>query len=139
MSDEVFEAAKIRLADKPPVACASCGGQYTDRTHVDFGAAWDGPMLSAGDDTAGVIGVSVDDLVICDECLTAGARLLGLVDPDKVKGELEALAAQHEQVTERLAGAMAYINRLEAASQEREKLEALIKPKPRAKRGAGSQ
>jgi hypothetical protein len=126
------DAAKIRLADKPPVACASCHGQYVDRRHVDFGAAYDGPMLP-NEEVAGGNMVSVDDLIVCEDCLKTAAAVIGLSDPADVQGELDQMVAQHEQVTERLAGAMAYINRLESANRERDTLEDALRPKRRAK------
>jgi len=60
--------------------CAACYGQYTDRRYVDFEAAYDGPVLD------GAIKVAIDDLVICEHCLQAAAKMIGLVKaPDLVK------------------------------------------------------
>jgi hypothetical protein len=119
---------KIHLTDKPPVACASCGGQYTDRRHVDFGAAYDGPTFPAEDVAGGTV-VTVDDLIVCEQCVRDAGRVLGLVDPDAQTRQLEQQASQLQTLSERLAGALAYVNRLEAAAKERESLEEILKPK----------
>jgi hypothetical protein len=63
---------KIRLTGTP-VACASCYGQYTDRRHVDFGSSTDGAVLAGPSNIAGGKGQSIDEVIICDECLTAAA------------------------------------------------------------------
>lgn len=132
---ELQPLAKIRLAERPPVACSSCNGQYTDRRHVDFGAAYDGPVLPSGAETRGVVGIAVDDLIVCDECLTAAARLIGMEDATQSREAMDALTARAEEMSERLAGAIAYINRLEQANAQRDELAAVLKPKPRKPRG----
>jgi hypothetical protein len=139
VSDHVFEAHKIRLSEVAPVACASCSGQYPDRRHVDFGSAFEGPMMPASTEVAGGKPVSVDDVVICDECLGFAAGLLGLVDPEEVRSANEKLVASNEELTERLAGALAYINKLETSQEARRTLEETLNPKPRRPRGAGGK
>jgi hypothetical protein len=127
MSEQTFEATKIRLASPPPSYCSSCYGQYTERRHVDFGAAYDGPVLEG---VEGGVPASIDDLVICEECLAAAAKVIGYDDAAKLNEQIAAQADQLGELTERLAGAMAYANKLEAALQS--------KPEP-AKRGARKQ
>jgi hypothetical protein len=34
----------------PPTMCSACFGQYPDRNHVDFEAAWDGPVINSNGD-----------------------------------------------------------------------------------------
>ena len=133
---ELEPLQKIRLAETPPVACASCFGQYTDRRHVDFGAAYEGPVLPSGEETKGVVGVVVDDLIVCEECLRAAAALIGMEDATESRANSDALAARVEEMGERLAGAIAYINKMETANAQREELAAALKPKSRAKRTA---
>jgi hypothetical protein len=115
------DAAKIRLADTPPAACSSCFGQYPDRRHVDFGASWDGPFLTG--QVTGATTVSIDDLVICDGCLTIAARELGLVEPGEMKQALMDAAAAQETLAERLYGALRYIQTLEQTVNARDDLE----------------
>lgn len=112
MSNEVFEATKIRLAERPPTHCASCYGQYVDRRYVDFGASYDGPVL---ENVAGGVPASIDDLIVCEECLAAAARQIGYDDVTAKDEQIEQQAAQLQDLTERLAGALAYANKLEAA------------------------
>jgi hypothetical protein len=70
--------------------CAACYGQYGDRRYVDFEAAYDGPVLE------GAIKVAIDDLVICENCLTAAAKMIGLVKaPDLVKALDDERAKSH--------------------------------------------
>jgi hypothetical protein len=114
------DAAKIRLSG-PPAACASCFGQYPDRRHVDFGAAYDGPFLR-GEVTGGPT-VSIDDLIICEDCLRIAAHELGLVEPGEMKQALMEAAATQETLAERLHGALRYIQSLEAAANSRDDLE----------------
>jgi hypothetical protein len=117
----VPDASKIRLTDTPPAACSSCFGQYPDRRHVDFGASWDGPFLT-GQVTGGQA-VSIDDLVICDDCLGIAARELGLVEPGEMKQTLMDAAAAQETLAERLYGALRYIQTLEQTVNARDDLE----------------
>lgn len=62
----------MHIAHQTPVACSSCGGQYPDLQHVDFDAAWDGPVLS--DDRGNHY--PVDDLIVCEQCVRAAVALL---------------------------------------------------------------
>jgi hypothetical protein len=82
---------KIRLTERPPVACASCYGQYTDRRHVDFGSSTDGAVLAGPSNIAGDKGQSIDEVIICDECLTAAAGLIGLEDSAPLHAEVDEL------------------------------------------------
>lgn len=125
---------KIRLAPVPPVACSSCGGQYTDRRHVDFGAAWDGPMISAGDESRGVIGHAVDDLIVCEDCLRDAAKLLGWQDITALQTAFDDLRRHQDQVGVRLASALEHVESLERAARSRDRLEEVLRP-PR--RGPG--
>jgi hypothetical protein len=114
---------KIRLAEVAPPACASCSGQYVERRHVDFGAAFDGPTFPAPESIAGGKVMTVDDLVVCEECIKAAARLLesAISDLNEINGEL----------SEKLAGAMAYVQQLEAEREGRQRLVDVLRPKAR--------
>lgn len=62
-----------------PTACAACGGQYPDRKHVDFGAAWDGPVLNQAEVISeGVTPMQIDDLKVCETCVREAAEVLAL-------------------------------------------------------------
>src|SRR4051812_34743692 len=97
--------AKIHVAPTPPVACSSCGGQYPDRTHVDFGSAGDYGMAHA-EGVAGGKMVSIDDLVVCEECLTAAALCLGLEDGTELRARLQSLNDRLTDTGQRLGKAL---------------------------------
>ena len=56
-----------------PPFCAACYGQKPEMRHVDFEAAYDGPVVNPEDD----IKMAVDDLILCEECLRSAAQRLG--------------------------------------------------------------
>src|SRR4051794_41947721 len=78
MSGTFAPAAKIRLAETAPAACASCRRRDPDARHVDFGAAGDYGMAPAPHNIARAKLVSIDDLIVCEHCLTDAASVLGL-------------------------------------------------------------
>jgi hypothetical protein len=131
-------AAKIHLTDRPPVACASCNGQYPDRRHVDFSAGYEGMTLppEAQAHIAGAKHVHVDDLIICEECLTSAAAALGLGDTSIAEGERDDAVEAAVEMSERLRGAVAYIKTLENAASQRETLEEALKPKRATRRAS---
>jgi hypothetical protein len=92
-----------------------CFGQYPDRRHVDFNAYWDGPVFARDDgDVAGGAPISVDDLVICEECVRAAATVLELTDEDTRRHVLQ-MEREVEELRERLARRDDYIAKLEDA------------------------
>lgn len=91
----------MKLADKFQY-CASCHGQYVERQHVDFGSFFDGPTINVeGRDAP----VPIDDLIICDRCLTNAGKLIGLYPAEELKKENEelgkAVEAKEREVTDR--------------------------------------
>jgi len=112
MSSDTFDASKIKLTGAAPSACSSCYGQYPERLHIDFGAAFDGPVLFGKD---GATLGQVDELIICDECLRAGADLLGLRSQGDLEAQVATLDAHAMTLAEKLAGAMVYIRKIEDA------------------------
>jgi hypothetical protein len=86
----------LRLSEIPPALCSACSLQRPDLRHVDFDAAWDGPTVEGGLATGdGVVRgplVSIDELVICEECLRAAGRLIDLEPVEG--GRVEALEQQ---------------------------------------------
>lgn len=69
-----------RLAPKPPY-CASCFQQKSVR-HVDFEAAYDGPVIP------GSPHVAIDDLILCEDCL---AEAFAILDPENLKATIREL------------------------------------------------
>lgn len=109
-----------KLAEIPPVACAGCGGQYTDRRHVDFESAWDGPTFEEfvhtgdGGKVRNLV-VAIDDLFLCEECMAEGAKLLGFVKADEQAQRLIEAEEQLTNLRERIAEREDYIVTLERA------------------------
>jgi hypothetical protein len=133
MSETLQAATKIREAETP-VGCASCGGQYPDRRHIDFSAAYDGAVLNQKEVLeSGVTPVQIDDLILCDECVRAAAALLGLVDPDDLGRVNASVMEANEELGERLTGALLLIDNLEKAAKLKETLAEQIKPKRQTK------
>ena len=71
-----------RIAYSNPPVCLACGGAKPHVRHVDFQAAYDGPTFRE----EGAV-VTVDDLMICEDCVREAAELLA-VDPQPMR-ELE--------------------------------------------------
>ena len=71
-----------RLADRKPTYCASCFQQENVR-HVDFEAAYDGPVLDGESHK-----VAIDDLILCENCLSEAFTLL---DPQGLKETISEL------------------------------------------------
>lgn len=122
----VAAVGKVRLTETPPVRCSSCFGQYPDRRHVDFGAAWDGPTVAPDPGVVGGKAQAIDDLIICDECVTVAAGLLGLEDPGDTRRHVAEVEAQADELRERLHGAMDLVAKLEEAAAARATLEARL-------------
>lgn len=98
----------MKITDTPAY-CASCYAQKPEQRHVDLDAAYDGPVLE------GSVRVAIDDLILCEECLTQAAGLIGLVNPGDQAAELERFRAQVAEQDERLLRQKTYVDRLEEA------------------------
>lgn len=96
-----------KIAESAPPACAVCHGQYPDRRHVDFEVAYDGPVLD------GAARVMIDDLIMCEDCLRIGARLVGLIDAPGLRGKLDGRQQEIERLEAALLERDAYVTQLE--------------------------
>lgn len=83
-----MEPARVRLAEPAPPYCSGCFGAKPNMRHVDMGAAWDGPMLEPLKGAVGVIGHSIDDLVLCEDCIKAAAELVDLGNVEELREDL---------------------------------------------------
>jgi hypothetical protein len=77
----------MKLAERVTY-CAACHGQYLERDHVDFEAYYDGPVIEGTDH--GYV-MTVDDLIICDKCLSDAGKLVGLFPAEELKKENKEL------------------------------------------------
>lgn len=104
----------MKIANPNPTHCASCFSQKLGMRHVDFESYYDGPVL----DAANGMKQTIDDLIICEECLRTAAKFVGMVDADedvqeeleklrKEVGQLRALRARQAQKIARIEKALA--------------------------------
>lgn len=70
LANEVREAAM-------PMYCAACFNQQPQLQHIDFDASID---RGYGNDEA--TRVAMDDLILCENCVREGARLLDMTERD---------------------------------------------------------
>jgi hypothetical protein len=108
----------------------SCGGQYPDRRHVDFGSAGDYGMVPSQNVAGGKM-VSVDDLVVCDECLTAAAAVLGLGDTTEAEQRIDRLNERLTDTGQRLGKAL---DALEKTKQAVHAIEQVKRPPGRPRK-----
>lgn len=110
----------VSLLETPPVRCSGCWGQYPERRHVDFESHWEGPTFREGvmgedGEVSNTINVSIDDLILCEDCLRVAAKLIGLVDPDEVAEYAEQLEKRADELLERNRGLEEHNKQLKAA------------------------
>lgn len=94
--------ARIHLETPSPPCCAACYQAVPEKRHVDFGASTDGPVTNVlSPDRVGVVGHVIDEIIICETCITEAAKLLGLGDAVELLAQVEQLEATidtlHEQ------------------------------------------
>ena len=108
-----------RIAPVPPSHCSACFAQYPDRRHVDMESSWDGPVIEGGvvgedgivQDT---IKVSIDELILCENCVRDAAALIGMEPVDmkerdrllEVNGELARKVMELEKHNASLQAAL---------------------------------
>jgi hypothetical protein len=108
-------ADRIQLAQPAPPHCSGCFQAKPTQRHVDFGASYDGPMLPAIDGAAGVIGHSIDELILCEDCINQAAGLLGLVRAEAVVAERDQLEEGNRALRMENAGLRDYTDSLARA------------------------
>lgn len=123
----------MKLAETPPAACSGCFQAKPEMRHVDFDVAWDGPTVSDGvmgqdGEVLHTLHASIDDLVLCEDCLRDAGRLVGLTNPEQLAAELEQLQASNQVLVEKYRGLEEYAARMEAAVAAKP---AAPEPKPR--------
>lgn len=130
-------ADRIRLAEPAPPHCSGCFQQKPQQPHVDFGAAYDGPTVPALENTVGVVGHTIDDLILCEDCLRTAAGLIGLCDPGAVVAERDQLEASLGELHLRIRGLEDYNAKLQQAvaakpDADREAMREAPRRKPKA-------
>lgn len=99
----------MRVADTAPAYCSGCFQSKPAERHIDFDVAWDGPTITEA------VTVAIDDLILCEDCLKAAAKLIGMADPAADQAELEQLRASNQHLVEKVRGLEDYAGRMEAA------------------------
>jgi hypothetical protein len=105
-------ASDIREADRP-IYCSACFNSK-DVRHVDFDAACD-RGYSDGTATA----VAMDDLILCEDCVKEGARLLGMSDERSLYEQIEQLSRKLDISEKATRQAQRYADTMEEALSAR--------------------
>ncbi len=101
-------ANEIREAGKP-IHCSACFNAQ-DVRHIDFDAACD---RGYGNDET--VQVNMDDLILCENCVKAGARLLGMTDDAELHAHCAELARRLDEKDKALRQAQRYAKTMEEA------------------------
>lgn len=80
----------VKIAPQPPAYCAGCFASKNGKRFVDLGAAYDGPTIR---DAAGGR-QSIDDNIVCEDCIREAAWALMLDEDPIAPVELRAAAAE---------------------------------------------
>lgn len=111
-----------------PQYCSSCMNQNPNVRHIDFEAACDRGWY--GGDPA--LRVTMDDLVICEDCLKAAATLLEWMPTKEAIDRITNLEHRVGEEAKRADKAEAYAERMEDAFKHRPNQ---LKVSPPRKRG----
>lgn len=98
--------------------CSSCFGQYPQRRHIDFESSWDGPVIKDGimgenGEISQRVPVSIDELIVCEDCIEAAAKMLGM--SKKHADKLRELETRVLQAEERALGLQVHNEQMAAA------------------------
>jgi hypothetical protein len=108
-------ADRIHIAEPAPPHCSGCFQQKPQTRHVDFSAAYDGPTVPALENTIGVVVHSIDDLVLCEDCIETAASLVGLTRAEALIAERDQLEASNRELVEKFYALENYRDKLIAA------------------------
>lgn len=87
-----------------PVVCSAClqspAAHSPKIQYIDFNAAYDGPVVQDPERPATELGVYIEKIVICENCVREAARHLGMEDAESTKQESAAWRDYAEQLEE---------------------------------------
>lgn len=112
----------MKIASKPPVRCSGCFLQHPDRVHVDLEAVYDGPVIP------GSRPVQIDDNVLCENCVTNAAKLIGLTRDEELKARIDELTRLVQAHGDRATAAEGTVETLRAALAALEEFDAQVRP-----------
>ncbi|HLY82954.1 MAG TPA: hypothetical protein VKQ71_08205 [Acidimicrobiales bacterium] len=110
-----------------PAYCSACYNQNPSKQHLDFDAAAE---RGFGDRDDG-LKISMDDLILCEDCVREAARLIGMRDAGELEHDLETLTRLHRQEKDRADGLERYLTNMEAAFSSRP--EPIVAPRHRGR------
>lgn len=97
-----------------PAYCSACHNQNPEKRHVDFDAACD-----RGYSDGVAVAVNYDDLILCEDCLKSGARLVEMEDASTLKAQIESLEVRLDAEERLRRQAQTYAENMEAALASR--------------------
>lgn len=103
-------ADRIQLAEPAPPRCSGCFQAKPQERHVDFGAAYDGPVVPSIENVAGLVGHVIEDLILCETCIAEAGKLVGLGDAGALTAERDQLEAANRDLRARNRGLEDYAN-----------------------------
>jgi hypothetical protein len=101
LANEIRETQSI-------VLCSGCFNQQPHLRHIDFDAACD---RGYGYDEA--VKVTMDDLILCENCVKEGAKLLGMEDSHSLKADRDDYERKWRVEKKRREQQEGYASRLE--------------------------
>lgn len=123
---------RIHIAEPNPSHCSSCFSQKPHMRHVDFSAFWDGPVF---DDVAGGKKMTIDDLILCEDCIRTAASLVDLGNVEAERQEVDQLKAELADTQRQLRTVNEVAAALEAVRAGVDKLtDSLGEPDPKPRR-----
>lgn len=99
------------LSTGTPAYCSACFRQDSSKHYVDFDAAVDRGY--------GEQNVAMDDLIVCEDCLRAGAVLVGMCDAREFEEDLRGLRLAVDRERKRADRSDEYASKLEDAIDAR--------------------
>lgn len=98
-----------RIADTAPTHCSACFAQKLGKRHVDFDVMYDGPVIPDG----GVYH-SIDDLIICEDCLREAGMHVGIGVVEVAEAERDAARLEADEAIERATAAETKLEQVKA-------------------------
>lgn len=112
-----------------PTHCSACFQQDSKLRHIDFDAACD---RGYGDQHG--VQIAMEDLILCENCLRDGAKLVGMEDAEVLAERIASLEGRLAEETARCDQMTGYANRMEEALAARPEPITVSRPRGRPPR-----
>lgn len=113
---------KVCAPHENPPRCSSCGQAKPTEEHVDFGSAWDGPVINQLEVAVeGATPIQIDDLKVCRTCIHDAVKTLQMQIPPTRERELILQVEEQKALN---GGQRAYLEQIERALQTKPKVKA---------------